>query len=200
MSLRKALESRCKKFIENKSVDLGNLIVDDPDTVYIGKDVYLGNWIHIRPEVHIYEGAEIRDFVFLGERCRIGANTRVFQYADIAAGTQIGKDCFIGHGVLFGNDKEIKYPLPPGDTWACEPATVEDNVRIGFGARILPRVVLAEGCVIGAGAVVTRSTEPGKTYVGNPAKEIVRESREIVREYKVAKPTNSTTSGVLHHG
>jgi acetyltransferase-like isoleucine patch superfamily enzyme len=49
---------------------------------------------------------------------------------------------------------------------------VEDKVKIGMNATILPGVILAEGCVIGAGSVVTKSTEPNAVYVGNPATKI----------------------------
>jgi len=174
MSLKEALEIRFRKQRENETLDFGNLLIDSPETVKIGSGVYLGNWVHIRPNVEIGDGVEIRDHVFLAEGCVIGANTRIFQFANIAAGCVIGKNCFIGHGTLLSNDKKIVYPLNPGESWKCEPVIVEDNVRIGFGARILPGVRIAEGCVIGAGAVVTRSTEPDETYVGNPARPILR--------------------------
>lgn len=49
---------------------------------------------------------------------------------------------------------------------------VEDDVWIGCGVRILDGVVIAKGCVIGAGSVVTNSTEPYGVYVGIPAKKI----------------------------
>lgn len=49
------------------------------------------------------------------------------------------------------------------------PVIIGNNVWIGTGAIILPGVVLADNCVIGAGSVVTKSTEPNTIYVGNPA-------------------------------
>lgn len=47
---------------------------------------------------------------------------------------------------------------------------VEDDVWIGHGAQIMPGVIVSRGCVIGAGAIVTKSTEPYGVYVGVPAK------------------------------
>lgn len=49
---------------------------------------------------------------------------------------------------------------------------VEDGVWIGANATILPGVTIAEGCIIGAGALVNKSTEPNGLYVGVPAKRI----------------------------
>jgi acetyltransferase-like isoleucine patch superfamily enzyme len=48
--------------------------------------------------------------------------------------------------------------------------TIGDDVWIGAGARILDGVTIARGCVIGAGAVVTRSTRPDGVYLGVPAR------------------------------
>lgn len=47
---------------------------------------------------------------------------------------------------------------------------IEDDVWVGMGAKILDGVTVARGCVIGAGAVVTRSTEPFGIYTGVPAR------------------------------
>lgn len=51
---------------------------------------------------------------------------------------------------------------------------IGNDVWIGFGAQIMPGVQIADGCVIGAGAVVTKDTEPYCTYGGVPAKIIKR--------------------------
>lgn len=52
------------------------------------------------------------------------------------------------------------------------PVILKRGSWIGTGAIILPGVVIEEGCVIGAGALVTKSTEPNGLYVGSPAKRI----------------------------
>lgn len=58
-------------------------------------------------------------------------------------------------------------------------ATIEDDVWIGARAIILPGVTLGRGTVVGAGAVVTRSTEPYAVVVGNPARKIRERSRDL---------------------
>ena len=52
---------------------------------------------------------------------------------------------------------------------------IEDDVWIGAGVRILDGVTIARGCVIGAGSVVTKSTEEFGVYVGVPARLIKKD-------------------------
>ena len=82
----------------------------------------------------------------------------------------IGKNCFIGHGVMFINDSfsdsSVNFSGP------YEKTIIEDEVIIGSNATIMP-VKIARGVIIGAGSVVTKDIlEPGK-YAGNPAKRIL---------------------------
>ena len=51
---------------------------------------------------------------------------------------------------------------------------IGSNVWIGGSVTILPGVHIGDGCVIGAGSVVTKDTEPNSIYVGNPAKMLKR--------------------------
>jgi acetyltransferase-like isoleucine patch superfamily enzyme len=144
---------------------VGKYTIIDEGTV-IHHNAWIGNHVHVRPYVSIGNESEIRDYCFLAEGCRIGENTRIFQYSNIGGGTVIGNNCFIGPRVTTTNDKEISYP---NTIWEKKPPIIEDNVRIGACAVILPGVIVREGSRIGAGAVVTRSTKPGLTYKGNPA-------------------------------
>lgn len=120
-----------------------------------------------------------------GEKQHIGENTKIGMFCDIGfpdigddckiqcqvsipPGWKIGDRVFIGPGVHFVNDK---HPDLSKREWAREGGIVEDDVVIGAGAIILP-CTIGRNAVIGAGAVVTKDCESGKTYVGNPAKEI----------------------------
>lgn len=51
--------------------------------------------------------------------------------------------------------------------------TLEPNVNIGTGARILGSVRLGEGCVVGANAVVVEDVASGEVVVGVPARPLV---------------------------
>jgi len=144
-------------------------VIIDPNFIR-GHNVYIGNFVHIRPNVTIGDDSEIRDYCFIAEGAKIGRNTIIYQYSDMCAGIIVGDYCFIGVGCITGNDKIIAYP--DKSKFIATPPIIEDRVRVGLHCAILPGVMLAEGCVIGAGSVVTKSTEPWKTYAGNPAREI----------------------------
>lgn len=113
----------------------------------IGEDTFIG------PFVEIQKGAKI------GRRCRIQSHTF------ICSGVTIGDDVFIGHGVMFVNDK---YPKV-GQEWEELPTVVENGVSIGSGAVILP-VVIGANALVGAGSVVTKNVPWGAVVKGNPAK------------------------------
>ena len=150
-----------------EGIEIGKYtIIDEP--FYFGSGNWIGNYVHIRPEVEIGDRSEIRDYAFIGIGVKIGRNSRIYQYCNIGAWSKIGDDCFIGVGTVFANDKGLEWP--DQSDFHPNPPTVQDRVRIGMKAIILPGVILAEGCRIGAGAVVVKSTEPGRTYVGNPAR------------------------------
>lgn len=136
------------------------------------KDVKKGNNVKIIEPGNLY-GCELKDNVFVGPFVEIqndvvvGENTRIQSHSFICSKVSIGKDCFIGHGVMFTNDKFIDRTLSKDFL----PTNIGNKVYIGSNATILP-ISICDDVVIGAGAVVTKNiTEPG-TYVGNPAKKL----------------------------
>ncbi len=81
---------------------------------------------------------------------------------------------FIGHGVLFINDRFPRAAaegrrITEGD-WTLEPTRVGDRAAIGSGAVILCGVTIGADALIGAGAVVTRNVGPGEVVTGVPAR------------------------------
>jgi acetyltransferase-like isoleucine patch superfamily enzyme len=157
-------------FPKPKNLHIGRYTKIDKD-VWIGDNVWIGSWVHIRPDTTLAAKVHIRNWCMIeGGGLYIGHNTRIMQYCNITAGAHIGRECFISPHVVMANDRDMVYPNPePGDR---TPPMIRDKVRIGVNATILPGVVLGEGCVIGAGAVVTKDTEPYTIYVGNPARPI----------------------------
>ena len=117
------------------------------ETVKIGRESKIHAPVWIGPDVKIGWGCKIQAFVF------------------IPTGVTIGNNVFIGPHVCFTNDKN-----PPSGKWTD--TIVEDNVKIGAGAVILPGCHLRKGAVIGAGAVVTREVAENRMVVGNPARII----------------------------
>ena len=100
--------------------------------------------------------------------CTIGSNCFIGPFVEIQEGA-IG--CFIGHGVMFVNDKFSKGGPARGDRSLYGSTTIGNNVSIGSNATILP-VKICDGVVIGAGAVVTKDILEQGTYIGNPAQKL----------------------------
>jgi UDP-2-acetamido-3-amino-2,3-dideoxy-glucuronate N-acetyltransferase len=139
-------------------------------TVYSFTNLYgcsIGDETRIGTFVEIQSGAQI------GARCKIQSHTF------ICTGVEIEDDVFVGHGVVFINDKHPRSTTADGslegeDDWTLLPTVVERGASIGSGAVILGGIRIGEGAMIGAGAVVTRDVEPRETVVGNPARESTR--------------------------
>lgn len=113
------------------------------------------------------ENCTIHAQVWLG--CQIGNNVMIEAMCFIPDWVTISDNVFVGPRVTFTNDKR---PPSYGKHWAR--TLVEEGVSIGAGAVILPGVTLGAYCVIGAGAVVTKSVPAGETWVGNPAKKLCK--------------------------
>jgi acetyltransferase-like isoleucine patch superfamily enzyme len=135
-------------------------------------NVTKGNNVKVIEPVNLY-GCTLQDDVFVGpfveiqNTVTIGQRTRIQSHSFICSNVEIGSDCFVGHGVMFINDKFVDRKLSKDFL----PTKLGNKVYVGSNSSILP-VSICDDVVIGAGSVVTKDiTEPG-TYVGNPARKI----------------------------
>lgn len=138
------------------------------------RDVKAGERVTIVEPCNLYECA-LGDDVFVGPFCEIqkgvliGARTRVQSHTFVCELVTVGEDCFVGHGVMFINDRFTDGGPARGDMSKWCSTIIGDRVSIGSNATIMP-VSICSDVVIGAGSVVTRSiAEPG-IYAGNPAR------------------------------
>jgi acetyltransferase-like isoleucine patch superfamily enzyme len=135
--------------------------------------------------------------ISIGANCRIHEFALVYSYGgSIRIGDRVTVNPFCvlyGHGGLeIGNDVRIAAHvviIPANHIFAesgrpiteqgvrAQGVVIEDDIWIGTGARILDGIRLSRGCVIGAGSVVTRSTEPFGVYAGVPAR-LIKTRRE----------------------
>ena len=136
------------------------------------KNVSYGKNVKVVSPSNLYD-CTLEDDVFVGPFCeiqsqvKIGKRTRIQSHSFICSLVEIGQDCFIGHGVMFINDRFTEgFPAQSKDLW--EGTRIGNNVSIGSNATILP-VNICDNVVIGAGAVVTRSITQSGIYAGNPA-------------------------------
>jgi acetyltransferase-like isoleucine patch superfamily enzyme len=154
----------------------------DGDFVRIAPDVRLGRDVRIYAFVNLY-GCEIGDesrigtFVEIQKGACIGRRVKISSHTFICEGVTIEDEVFIGHGVMFINDK---YPRATNTTgglqteadWTCISTLVKCRASIGSNATILCGVTIGEGAIVGAGSVVTRDVPPGTIVAGNPARII----------------------------
>lgn len=137
------------------------------------RDVRYGENVKVMMPSNLY-GCTLRDDVFIGPFCeiqsdvKIGSRTRIQSHSFICSLVEIGEDCFIGHGVMFINDKfSSGQPAQSPSMW--ESTRIGNRVSIGSNATILP-VSICDDVIIGAGAVVTHPITKSGFYAGNPAR------------------------------
>ena len=137
-------------------------------------NVKFGKNVKIVEPVNLY-GCSIGDDVTIGpfveiqNNSSIGNRSKIQSHSFVCELVIIGSDCFIGHGVMFINDKFESGKPANGDKSLWKETLIGDNVSIGSNATILP-IKICNNTVVGAGAVVTKDiTEPG-VYIGNPAR------------------------------
>jgi len=149
-------------------------------TLRIAPDVKLGRDVKIYSFVNLY-GCEIGDeskigaFVEIQKGVRIGQRVKVSSHTFICEGVTIEDEVFVGHGVMFINDK---YPraanadgaLQTEADWSVTPTLVKRGASIGSNATILCGVTIGERAIVGAGSVVTRDVPPDTIVAGVPAR------------------------------
>ncbi|MBL7222528.1 MAG: N-acetyltransferase [Candidatus Brocadiae bacterium] len=148
------------------------------DFVRIAPDVTLGKDVVIHAFVNLYgctigDETKIGTFVEIQKNAFVGCRCKISSHAFICEGVTIEDECFIGHGVMFLNDR---YPrattedggLKTADDWEVVPIRVCHGASIGSGAVVLPGVTVGERAMVGAGAVVTHDVEPGAVITGVP--------------------------------
>jgi len=150
----------------------------------IAPDVRLGENVAIHAFVNLYgcsvgDETRIGTFVEIQKNASVGRRCKISSHTFICEGVTIEDECFIGHGVMFINDR---YPRavtddgrPQGEQdWTVVPTRVCRRASIGSGAVILCGVTIGEGAVVGAGAVVTRDVPAGAVVAGVPARVMKR--------------------------
>ena len=110
---------------------------------------------------------------------------------EIHPGAKIGKRLFIDHGmgIVIGETAEIGDNVTifhgvtlggiGGEKGEKRHPTVEDDVMIGAGAKILGPITIGKGAKIGANAVVLEDVPPYTTAVGAPARIIYKKTKVI---------------------
>jgi acetyltransferase-like isoleucine patch superfamily enzyme len=155
----------------------------------VADNVILGEGVVIpHPELVNLYGCRIGDhskmgtFVEIQKNAVVGARCKISSHTFVCEGVTIEDEVFIGHGVMFINDR---YPRATADghlqteaDWKVVSTLVKRGASIGSGALILCGVTIGEDAWVGAGAVVTRDVPRHSIVAGVPAR-LVRDSRKL---------------------
>jgi len=150
----------------------------------IGTDVVLGKDVVVfQPDLVNLYGCVIGDrtkigaFVEIQRDASIGRDCKISSHSFICSGVRIEDGVFVGHGVMFINDR---YPLAVNEDgslqtasdWQCIPTVVRRRASIGSNATVLCGLTIGEGSLVGAGAVVTHDVPDYAIVAGSPARQI----------------------------
>jgi acetyltransferase-like isoleucine patch superfamily enzyme len=150
----------------------------------ISESVELGEGVLIpQPELVNLYGCIIGDqtvigaFVEIQSGAKIGARCKISSHSFICEGVTIEDEVFVGHGVVFTNDRLPRATTDTGALqtradWQLESTQVCRRASIGSHATILCGLTIGEGATIGAGAVVTRDVPPHSVVTGVPARVV----------------------------
>jgi acetyltransferase-like isoleucine patch superfamily enzyme len=152
------------------------------DSVILGRDVV----IHHPALVNLYgcrigDATKIGAFVEIQKGAAVGSRCKISSHTFVCEGVLIEDEVFVGHGVVFINDRRPRAAadgrLQTEADWTVVPTKVERGASIGSGAVVMCGVTIGAGAMIGAGAVVTRDVPAGATVAGVPAR-LVRPARD----------------------
>jgi UDP-2-acetamido-3-amino-2,3-dideoxy-glucuronate N-acetyltransferase len=146
----------------------------------IAPDVKLGRNVRLAGFVNLY-GCTIGDdtrlgtFVEIQKNARVGNHCKIQSHSFLCEGVTLEDEVFVGHGVMFINDRFPRATndegLPKDESeWTCEPTLVKRGASIGSNATILCGITIGERAIVGAGSVVTKDVPAGAIVAGNPAR------------------------------
>jgi acetyltransferase-like isoleucine patch superfamily enzyme len=148
------------------------------DSVKLGQNVS----IHHPALVNLYGcsvGADtkIGAFVEIQKNATIGARCKISSHSFVCEGVTIDDGVFVGHGVMFTNDRFPRATNADGSlqtesNWKVETTHVKRGASIGSGATLVCGITIGEGALVGAGAVVTKSVPDFAIVAGVPARVV----------------------------
>jgi len=151
-----------------------------PANVCASPDVILGDGVRFGPFVNLYgcsvgDASQIGAFVEVQRDVHIGKRCKISSHSFVCSGVTIEDEVFIGHGVMFINDRHPRATNADGsskkpDDWVLERTYVRHGASVGSGAIIMCGVEIGAGAMVAAGALVTTDVPARATVMGMPAR------------------------------
>jgi acetyltransferase-like isoleucine patch superfamily enzyme len=153
------------------------------ESVTLGKDVRI-----FQPTLVNLYGCTIGDetkigaFVEIQKDATIGARCKISSHTFICEGVVIEDEVFVGHGVMFTNDRFPRATNDDGSLqgesdWRVEPTRIRRGASIGSNATVIAGVTVGLRALVGAGAVVTKDVADYAVVAGVPAR-VIGDTRE----------------------
>lgn len=144
------------------------------DAVDFGEDVVVQAFANLYG-CRIGDGSRIGPFVEIQKGAVVGMRCKISSHSFVCEGVELGDEVFVGHGVVFTNDRYPRAVTADGELqrdgdWTLERTTVGRGASIGSGAIVLCGLRIGEDAVVGAGAVVTHDVPAGAIVAGSPAR------------------------------
>ncbi|MEQ9505800.1 MAG: acyltransferase [Hyphomonas sp.] len=123
------------------------------------------------------DGSRIGAFVEIQKGARVGERCKISSHSFICEGVTLEDEVFVGHGVMFTNDRFPRATNPDGSAqteadWTLERTLVKRRASIGSNATILCGITIGEGALIAAGSVVTKDVPDHAIVAGVPARVV----------------------------
>jgi acetyltransferase-like isoleucine patch superfamily enzyme len=143
--------------------------------VTLGKNVTLSKFINMYG-CTIGENTKVGAFVEVQKGVTIGKNCKVSSHTFVCEGVTIEDDVFVGHGVMFINDKVPRSTsggsLQTEADWKVVTTVIKKGASLGTNSTIMCGITVGENAVVGAGSVVLKDVPANTVVAGNPAREI----------------------------
>ena len=145
-----------------------NSVIRSGSTLY--RNIQIGHHFRTGHNVLIRENARIGNHVVVGSGTVIDSDVEIGHKVSIQSRVYISNGCVFEDNVFLGPNCALlndKYPVRKGK---LKPPRICQGASVGGSVTILPGVVVGQGAMIGAGAVVTKDVPPWHLAVGNPAR------------------------------
>jgi len=141
----------------------------------IGQDVRIYDFVNIYGKAFIGDYSVIGAFVEIQPGVVVGRKVKISSHTFVCSGVTIEDEAFVGHGVMFTNDKFPRAVFEDGRVFNAAdtnviPTLIKKRAVVGSGSTILAGITIGEGALVGAGSVVTRDVPANTVVCGNPAR------------------------------